>query len=632
MSIVRSFKSGSSFDKRAFNRKLLSVLANGSSTQARIVEDILSAPVSNDNPLPRLELLQRGEKSLTIDDIVRILEALKTTGLKVDPSPMANGASPLGQQAFYDALCEREYGKQLLQDLQKLRDQAKAERGFLKTAFTIFASETPLQKIASDTVEFELFCQQNSISFSEVAQQLAINKTKWDKVRDYKFLIAAAGGTAAGLAGLDPAIYPVLNKIPGLFFTALPFFAMPFIGLNTFKAFSQRRLSEEAGTFIRFAGIMAAGVSIGFAASGLMAGSLGTLDVSPASEQAKAAVAMLDGGAVLGALDGLLGDLIGRASQYSPGKILLPVIGGAFGLSFLYKAARNNGAKMSNALTGAFSRATVAAGDGVGKFTSYFDKAFMGFINTAGVPAIFLLLSTTLAQGGFDKFANYAGYYATVGLAMAGCATAIAGAVYAYGQRGPGFRELAKTFATAFSLSSSSATMPVTKKALETMGVSEKTRNCVVPLGATFNMMGTSLYLGMTAVCASMMLGNDPSFMEKLGVMATAIATAFGAPGIPASSIAFMTPVLETLSMTPQQMSAVFAMILLMDRPFDMLQTGLNVTGDIVVALDTDADAKGGGIRNRVANSFRWLTGRATAQEPAKPGKAAEDQPKPPAP
>ncbi|MCB9991966.1 MAG: cation:dicarboxylase symporter family transporter [Rhodospirillales bacterium] len=600
---VSSLRSGSDLDKRILNRQILDALVNGNDGQKQIVSSVLQKS-ANDN---RFRAIRKGKASLSLKDIVRVLEALDDAGMGIDTSKISR-QTPLAQKAFYDALRESEGGEAILKQLQDLRDEVKTERGFLKTMFNIWAAEKPLEKIAEDVAEFELFCQENKISFNEAEQQLMLKRSKWDKIRGHKFLIAAVGGTAAGLAGMDTSLYPVLGKMPGFFFTALPYFAVPFIGLNVFKAFSQRKLSEEAGTFVRFAGLMAMGVSIGFAAAGIMGDSLGTLEVGSTVESAKdAAAQMLNGGALLEGIDHLMNDMIGWAGQYSPGKILLPVIGGAFGLSFLYKAARDKGQDMKNGLVSRFSKASVAGGNAVSKFTDYFDKGFMGFINTAGVPAIFSLLSMTLAQGGFEKFSQYSGYYATVGLAMAGCAAAIAGMTYAYGHRGAGFKKLAHTFSTAFSLSSSSATMPVTKKALEGMGVREKVRNAVVPLGATFNMMGTSLYLGMTAVCASMMLGNDPGFTEQLGVMATAIGTAFGAPGIPASSIAFMTPVLQTLEMSPEQMSAVFAMILLMDRPFDMLQTGLNVTGDMVVSMDTEASARGGGSQKLLSRAFNKI-------------------------
>ncbi|MCD8566592.1 MAG: dicarboxylate/amino acid:cation symporter [Alphaproteobacteria bacterium] len=202
----------------------------------------------------------------------------------------------------------------------------------------------------------------------------------------------------------------------------------------------------------------------------------------------------------------------------------------------------------------------------------------------------------TMAHSGIGDFKQYAGYYESVVLGMAGISATLMGTVLGYGYGWKGIKEVMGVKAKAFSVSSSSATMPYTKKALERLGISEGIRNAVVPLGATFNMVGTASYLGMTALCASLMLGHDPSLFQQMAIMASAISVAFAAPGIPASSIAFMAPVLQAVGLNPQEQAAVFAMILVADRVFDMTQTSLNVAGDMVIAMDVEAGTKGKGI------------------------------------
>lgn len=180
--------------------------------------------------------------------------------------------------------------------------------------------------------------------------------------------------------------------------------------------------------------------------------------------------------------------------------------------------------------------------------------------------------------------------------AMGVAGAAVLSSVLAYGKGLRGVGEVLGVKSKAFSLSSSSATMPYTKEALKNMGISEGVRDAVVPIGATFNMGGTALYLGMTALCASIMLGHDPTAMDSILIMGAAIGTAFAAPGIPASSIAFMVPVLNSIGLTPEEQAAVFAMILVVDRVFDMMQTSLNVAGDMVVAMDVEAVKQGKGV------------------------------------
>ncbi len=616
---VKAFKTSTAL-KSDFSRRLFDVLTNDDQNQEKLVASILNAygSPSNDNqeegsdtPGNRRERAEQGQEPLTFAELTSVLKEIHDKGYGINPEKMADSANtPFARLEFYESLRESGAdGADIMRQLQEIRDEARSQKGFLSKAFNIFASKDPLEKAAKDVVEFEMYCQKNHITFDEVRKQLVPGekpKTVLNKLNENKFLIAAVGGTLAGVAGFDPAAYPVLNQIPGFFFTALPYFAVPYIGLSTFRAFSQRKLSDEVGNFARFAGIMAAGIAVGFTTVTMMSGNLGTLEVGTALEQAQE-VAVRDGGALLNYLDRAIQNVVGWGKQCSPGQILLHVIGGSFALSSLYKLARDKGANTENNLLRSLSNATVTAGKVTDKINDKFEKSFINFINYAGGPAIFLLLSTTMAQGGFSKLPEYAGYYGTVSLAMAGCVTMMAGMAYAYGARKQGLKEMGNLFKTAFLLSSSSATMPFTKKTMKNLGVREEIRDAVTTEGATFNMTGTAQYIGLTGLCAAYMFGQDVTAAQGIGIMMTSLITAFGAPGIPASSIAFMSPVLQNLGFSPEQMATVFAMIAVPDRIFDMLQTGNNVTGDVIVALDAEASAQGKGVKGAVHKLFKRI-------------------------
>jgi Na+/H+-dicarboxylate symporter len=230
----------------------------------------------------------------------------------------------------------------------------------------------------------------------------------------------------------------------------------------------------------------------------------------------------------------------------------------------------------------------VKAGNLTNKAADLVDKAFGHYMNFIGLPAIFAVTSSSIATLGLGELSSYGGLYASITLGFAGAAGFLAAASYAYGARKKEFKEIFKTASTAFGISSSAATMPVTKESLRKIGVSAKTRNSVVPLGANFNMMGTSLYLGSVAASASVMFGQDPSLIDRATIMGLCILTAFGAPGAPASTIIFLEPVLNKMGLSSTMASKVYEIIMPIDRPADMIQTSVNVTGDMVVAMGKD--------------------------------------------
>ncbi|MBD3628338.1 dicarboxylate/amino acid:cation symporter [Cyclobacterium sp.] len=132
----------------------------------------------------------------------------------------------------------------------------------------------------------------------------------------------------------------------------------------------------------------------------------------------------------------------------------------------------------------------------------------------------------------------------------------------------------------AFTTSSSSATLPVTMKQVEEeIGVSEEVSSFVLPLGATINMDGTSLYQGVAAVFIAQALGMDLTLSQQLLIVMTATLASIGTAGVPGAGIIMLIIVLESIGVP----AAGIALILAPDRILDMFRTIVNVTGDAMV-------------------------------------------------
>lgn len=142
------------------------------------------------------------------------------------------------------------------------------------------------------------------------------------------------------------------------------------------------------------------------------------------------------------------------------------------------------------------------------------------------------------------------------------------------------FKSIRPAQLLAFSTSSSSATLPVTMKiAEEELGVSEEISSFVLPLGATINMNGTSLYQSVAAVFIAQALGMDLSFSQQLMIVLTSTLAAIGSAGVPGAGLIMLIVVLESIGVP----AAGIALIMAPDRILDMFRTVINVTGDVVV-------------------------------------------------
>jgi len=143
------------------------------------------------------------------------------------------------------------------------------------------------------------------------------------------------------------------------------------------------------------------------------------------------------------------------------------------------------------------------------------------------------------------------------------------------------FRRIRTVLLTAFSTSSSNATLPTALKVSEAnLGVPREINNFVLTVGATGNQNGTALYEGVTVLFLAQLSGIDLTLGQQVLVAYLAMLGGIGTAGVPSGSIPFIIVVLGTIHVNP----ALIAVILGVDRILDMCRTTLNVAGDITAA------------------------------------------------
>ena len=134
----------------------------------------------------------------------------------------------------------------------------------------------------------------------------------------------------------------------------------------------------------------------------------------------------------------------------------------------------------------------------------------------------------------------------------------------------------------AFSTSSSAATLPVTMERVEKhLGVDKEVSSFVLPIGATINMDGTSLYQAVAAVFIAQAFGLDLSLEVQLGIILTATLASIGAAAVPGAGMVMLVIVLGQAGIPEAGLALIFAV----DRPLDMCRTITNVTGDAAVSM-----------------------------------------------
>ena len=197
---------------------------------------------------------------------------------------------------------------------------------------------------------------------------------------------------------------------------------------------------------------------------------------------------------------------------------------------------------------------------------------------------VFALLATLVVEApSLELFAALGLYSITllVGLILMILVYAIIVKLLTGKTPGEFFKGIAPAQLLAFSTSSSAATLPVTMECVEkNLGINKEVSSFVLPIGATINMDGTSLYQGVAAVFIAQAFGLDLDLSSQLGIILTATLASIGTAAVPSAGIVMLVIVLAQAGIPEAGLALIFAV----DRPLDMCRTIVNVTGDAAVS------------------------------------------------
>ena len=223
--------------------------------------------------------------------------------------------------------------------------------------------------------------------------------------------------------------------------------------------------------------------------------------------------------------------------------------------------------------------------------TDIFDAFFKAMMAlTSGIIkflpiGVFALITRMVGETGFDRFAALAKYFATIGSGLTiHLFITMPLLLIVLGRIKPlvHFANLREPLLTAFSTSSSGATLPVTIKTLrEKVGVSNKVSSFVLPMGATVNMDGTAIFECAGALFIAQVLGVDLTIGQQAIVVLTALLASIGAAAVPSAGVVVIFIVLNAIGLgdNPEAITIVGAMLAI-DRPLDMYRTAVNVFSD----------------------------------------------------
>ena len=143
------------------------------------------------------------------------------------------------------------------------------------------------------------------------------------------------------------------------------------------------------------------------------------------------------------------------------------------------------------------------------------------------------------------------------------------------------FKKLSPAQFLAFSTSSSAATLPVTIRCVENeLKVPKRVSDFVLPIGATVNMDGTSLYQAVAVIFLAQFHGVDLSISQQLGIVATTTLASIGSAAVPSAGLIMLMFVLSSVGLNPMWIIIIYPI----DRILDMCRTVINVTSDATVA------------------------------------------------
>ncbi len=198
---------------------------------------------------------------------------------------------------------------------------------------------------------------------------------------------------------------------------------------------------------------------------------------------------------------------------------------------------------------------------------------------------VFALLAALVVESpSTDLFAALAMYAITVVLGLLLMIGFYVMIVWIFTKNTPAFfiNGIAPAQLLGFSTSSSAATLPVTMERVEEhMGVHKEVASFVLPIGATINMDGTSLYQAVAAVFIAQAFGMDLTLGAQLGIIVTATLASIGSAAVPGAGMVMLVIVLAQAGIPEAGLALIFAV----DRPLDMCRTTVNITGDAAVSM-----------------------------------------------
>ena len=197
---------------------------------------------------------------------------------------------------------------------------------------------------------------------------------------------------------------------------------------------------------------------------------------------------------------------------------------------------------------------------------------------------VFALMAVIVAETGYEVVVDLAKYMMAVLLGLLIHGLIVLPLILRFVGKGDPFqffKDMSTALATAFSTSSSSATLPITMDLIEEKaGVDNSVSSFVLPLGATVNMDGTALYEAVAAIFIAQAYGIDLTFGQQLLIIITATLAAIGAAGIPSAGLITMIIVLNQVNLPLEGIGLITAV----DRILDMVRTTVNVWGDSIGA------------------------------------------------
>jgi Na+/H+-dicarboxylate symporter len=227
-------------------------------------------------------------------------------------------------------------------------------------------------------------------------------------------------------------------------------------------------------------------------------------------------------------------------------------------------------------------------GETVKKFFDGFNEVILKMVDLIMLAApygVFALLAALVVESpSLDLFKALGWYAVTVVLGLAIMIGLYILIVMVFTKKSPSFfmKGISPAQLLAFSTSSSAATLPVTmERVTEHLGVEEEVASFVLPIGATINMDGTSLYQAVAAVFIAQAFGMDLTFGTQLGIIATATLASIGSAAVPGAGMVMLVGVLGYAGIPEAGLALIFAV----DRPLDMCRTTVNVTGDAAVSM-----------------------------------------------